>query len=71
MKDYIEGRMNEHRQRYKETKDEQWLHRFNECKAILEHYTIAQINSSQAIRPSQGRVYDPFSPYTGSTQSNR
>jgi hypothetical protein len=71
MKDYIEGRMNEHRQRYKETNDEQWQHRFNECKAILERYELEQINSTQGARPSEGRVYDPFSLYTSSTQSNR
>ena len=71
MKQYLEERLNELRSRYKDTGESRWLHRFNECKSILERYTIDQINSSQAARPVEGRVYDPFSPYQSSPDKDR
>ena len=71
MKQYLEERMNEHRRKYKHTGEAKWRHKFDECKAIYEHYTIEQINSSQAPRPVEGRVYDPFNPYQSSPNNDR
>ena len=71
MKQYLEERMNELRRRYKDTGEAKWLHRFNECKSIYEHYTLEQTNRTQAARPVQGWVYDPFNPYQSSTERDR
>ena len=70
MKTYLEERLNELRRRYKDTGEAKWLHRFNECKSIYEHYTIEQINRTQTPRPVQGRVYDPFSPFNQPSPNN-
>lgn len=70
MKTYLEERLNELRKRYKDTGEAKWRHKFDECKAIYEHYTLEQTNRTQAARPVQGRVYDPFSPFNQSSPNN-
>ena len=65
MKHYLEERLHELRQRYKDTGDSKWLHRFNECHHIREKLYVDEIASTQAAQRSQGR-YSP-QPYPGDT----
>ncbi len=47
MKDYIDERLQELRERYKETGDSRWRHRYNEALHIRERLVIRQIDSEQ------------------------
>ena len=47
MKDYIDERIQELRQRYKETADIRWMHRYNEAVHIRERFVLRQIDSEQ------------------------
>lgn len=47
MKDYIDDRIQELRQRYKETGDSRWRHRYNEAMLFREQLVLRQINSEQ------------------------
>ena len=71
MKKYMEERLDELRKRYKDTADIKWLHRYNECRHILEKLTIDEITSSQAPKRSQGRSTSPSHPGHTSTDNNR
>ena len=65
MKHYLEERLHELRQRYKDTGDSKWLHRFNECHHIREKLYVDEIASTQAAERNQGR--HTTSPSTGDT----
>jgi len=47
MKDYIDERLQQLRQRYKETGDSRWRHRYNEAMLIREQLVLRQINGEQ------------------------
>lgn len=50
MKAYLEERMNDLRQKYRDTGDSRWLHRFNECKQIKERLVIDEITKEQEMK---------------------
>lgn len=47
MKEFLDERISELRQRYKESADIKWLHRYNEAMHIRERFVIRQIDSEQ------------------------
>lgn len=51
----LNKRLDELRQLYLQTKDEVWLHRYNECMYIREHFLIEKFDS-QLNKPK----YDPL-----------
>ena len=71
MKDYIDERVQELRQRYKDTADIRWLHRYNEAMHIREQAVLRQINSEQDAGLRERRtVLAPEHPHS-SPDSNR
>jgi len=42
--------MNDLRQKYRDTGDSRWLHRFNECKQIRERFVIDEITKEQEMK---------------------
>jgi len=71
MKDYIDERVQELRQRYKDTADIRWLHRYNEAMHIREQTVLRQINSEQDAGQRERRtVLAPEHPHS-SVDSNR
>ena len=62
MNDYIEQRLKTLRQKYRDTGEIEWQHRYNELKRAKEHLDV-QTTSPQAAGLEKGRKYDPFSPY--------
>lgn len=56
MKDYIDERVQELRQRYKNTADIRWLHRYNEAMHIREQSVLRQINSEQTAGQRERRT---------------
>ena len=62
--DYIESRLKTLRQKYRDTGEIEFLHRYNELKRAKEHFDV-QTTSTQTPRPEQGqgRKFDPFAPY--------
>lgn len=50
MKAYLDGRLDELRQKYKDTGDIRWLHRFNECKQIRERLVVQEIVKEQEMK---------------------
>ena len=61
MKQYLEERLNELRQRYKDTADIKWMHRYNECATIREKLLIDEITSAQAAKRSESGSESPSS----------
>ena len=47
MKEFLDERITELRQRYKESADIKWMHRYNEAMHIRERFVIRQIDSEQ------------------------
>jgi len=71
MKDYIDERIQELRQRYKDTADIRWLHRYNEAMHIREQAVLRQIDSEQNSGQRERRtVLAPEHP-NASPDSNR
>jgi len=70
MKDYIDERVQELRQRYKDTSDIRWLHRYNEAMHIRERLVIRQIDSEQDAGQRERRtVLSPDHPQSSSTSN--
>ena len=59
MKDFLDERISELRQRYRDTRDIRWEHRYNEAVLIRERYIINQINREQDSRSSERRTVLP------------
>ena len=53
----LNDRLNELRQLYAQTKDEQWLHRYNECQYIREHMLVIKFDNQINNKPPK---YDPL-----------
>lgn len=71
MKQYLEERLDDLRRKYKDAGDIKWLHRYNECRHILEKLTIDEITSAQAAKRSQGRSTSPSTDGHTSPHNNR
>jgi hypothetical protein len=70
MKDYLDERISELRERYKDTGDSRWRHRYNEAMLIRERLVLRQIDSEQDAGRSERRtVLSPEHPGS-STDSN-
>lgn len=52
----LNKRLEELRQLYAQTNEEQWLHRYNECMYIREHLLIEKFDSQLNNKPK----YDPL-----------
>lgn len=53
----LNDRLDELRHMYATTKDEQWLHRYNECQYIREQMLVVKFDNQQANKPPK---YDPL-----------
>ena len=70
MKDYLDERLQELRQRYKDTADIRWKHRYNEAMHIRERFVIRQIDSEQDAGQRERRtVLAPDHPSSVSTSN--
>ena len=70
MKDYLDERLQELRQRYKDTADMRWKHRYNEVMHIRERFVIRQIDSEQDAGQRERRtVLAPEHPGSVSTSN--
>ena len=56
MKEFLDERLQELRQRYKDTADIRWKHRYNEAMHIRERFVIRQIDSEQDAGRSERRT---------------
>ena len=66
MKDFLDERISELRQRYKDSADIRWQHRYNEAMHIRERYILDQINREQDSRSGERRtVLSPEHPDAG------
>lgn len=63
MLDYFKERMDELRQRYAATGNDKFRYQYEELARAREYWTTEQIIREQSSGQSQGRRYDPFSPY--------
>jgi hypothetical protein len=70
MKDFIDERLQQLRQRYKETGDSRWRHRYNEAMLLREQLVLRQINSEQDAGQRERRtVLAPDHPQSSSTSN--
>jgi hypothetical protein len=53
----LNERLDELRQIYAQTKDEQWLHRYNECQYIREQMLVVKFDNQIINKPPK---YDPL-----------
>ena len=71
MKDFLDERISELRQRYRETSDIRWQHRYNEAMLIRERLIVRQIEREQDSGQRERRtVLPPEHPDAG-PDSNR
>ena len=61
MQDYFKQRLQDLRNKYKQTGEIEYEHRYKELKRAFDHYVIS--TSTQAAGQSERRDYDPKSPY--------
>ena len=71
MKDFLDERISELRQRYRDTRDIRWEHRYNEALLIRERYIINQINREQDSRSGERRTVLPPEHPDASPDSNK
>ena len=70
MKDFIDERLQQLRQRYKETGDNRWRHRYNEAMLLREQLVLRQINGEQDAGQRERRtVLAPDHPQSSSTSN--
>ena len=55
----LQERLDELRKRYRDTGDIRWLHRFNECKLIMEQLLVDKIRREQDSGSTQRRSHNP------------
>jgi hypothetical protein len=61
MNEYFKSRLQDLRNKHKDTGEIEYEYRYRELKRAYEHYVVE--SSKQAAGQREGRVYDPFSPY--------
>ena len=70
MKDYLDERLQQLRQRYKDTGDSRWRHRYNEAMHIRERFVLRQIDSEHDAGQRERRtVLSPEHPNSTSTSN--